>query len=139
VEFLERCGLPLFMLGGMTGMTRIVSIALLLAGTAGCTTTVRSTGSVPYPRDGIHLLFSRDGHLIQKTEWRHDKLVAAWEYNVLCREVMDALDRDGRDWPAPRWLQVVRRGNGRITFLDADGHNIGFADYHEGQYYRGAH
>jgi len=123
-------------------MTRIVSIVALLAATAGCTTTVRSTGTVPYPRDGIHLLCSRDGRLIQKTVWRHDALVAAWQYQLpqdLPQDVIDAVNRGERDWPAPKWIQVVRRGTGRITYLDEDGHNIGFADYHKGQYYRGAH
>jgi len=123
-------------------MKHIVSIVALFSATVGCTTTVRSTGTVPYPRDGIHLLYSREGRLIQKTVWRHDALISAWQYQRpvdLPREVVDAVNRGGRDWPAPRWIQVVRRGSGRLSYLDEDGRDIGFGDYHKGQFYRGAH
>jgi hypothetical protein len=95
-----------------------------------------------YPRDGVHLINTRDGRLVQKTVWRHEKLVAAWEYEqrgALPLEVIAAVNRGERDWPAPRWIQVVKKGAGRLTYFDADGNNIGFADYQDGEYYRGAH
>ena len=123
-------------------MKRIVPIVALVAAAIGCTTTVRSTGEAPYPCDGIHLLYSRDGRLIQKTVWRHAKLVAAWQYQSrldLPREVVDAVNRGERDWPAPRWIQVVKRGKGRLISLDEEGHDIGFGDYLEGEWYKGAH
>jgi hypothetical protein len=127
---------------GSGGMTRIVSIVALCAATAGCTAKVRSAGTVPYPRDGIHLLYSRDGRLIQKTVWRDDLLMSAWEYQLrqdLPREVVDAVNRGERDWPAPRWIQVAKRGTGRLSYLDEDGQDIGFGDYHKGRFYKGAH
>lgn len=115
-------------------------LALLVA-TAGCTTIVRSTDTAFYPHSGIHLLYSRDGRLIQKTIWRHDALVAAWEYQRkgdLPRGVIDAVKRGERDWPSPRWIQVVWKGTGRLGYLDGNGEDTGFADFREGQYLRGA-
>jgi hypothetical protein len=121
---------------------RMVSIVALLAAAVGCTTTVRSTGEAPYPRDGIHLLYSRDGRLIQKNVWHHANLVAAWQYQSrldLPRKIVEAVNRGERDWPAPRWIQVVKNGKGRLISLDEDGNDIGFADYFEGEFWKGAH
>ena len=123
------------------GMARIFAIIALLAATAGCTTSVRSTGTAPYPSDGICLYYSRDGRLIQKTVWRHGALVAAWEYGQredLPREIIDAVNRGERDWPAPRWIQVVSEGSGRLRYLDEDGRCVGFADYYDGKHDGGA-
>jgi hypothetical protein len=123
-------------------MTRIVAIVALVAATTGCTNTVRSTGRVPHPRDGTHLLYSRDGRLIQKTVWRHDTLVSAWQYQLrqdLPMEVIDSVNCGERDWPVPRWIQVVKRGTGRHCYIDEDGRDIGFDEYNHGRWYRGAH
>jgi hypothetical protein len=123
-------------------MTRIVFIIALFAATAGCTTTVRNTGRGPCPRDGTHGLYSRDGRLIQKTVWRQHLLISAWEYQrpeALPVEVINAVNRGERDWPAPRWIQVVKRGSGILTYLDEDGRDFGFGAYHEGRFYRGMH
>ena len=123
-------------------MTHIVFLLALLAATAGCTTIISSTEATSYPRDGIHLLYSRDGRLIQKTVWRHDALVAAWEYERpqdLPGDLIDAVNRGERDWPSPRWIQVVRRGSGRLSYLDEDGKDTGFADFSDGQYRGGKH
>lgn len=125
-----------------SAVTRLLLILALLAATAGCTPTVRSTGDLPYPRDGIYLLYSRQGRLIEKTVWRQGALVAAWQYERptdLPRDVVDAVNRGEREWPAPRWIQVVKRGTGVLTYLDKDGHDFGFAVYLEGRYVRGAH
>ena len=129
------------MSGGLGDVKCIVLIVALFVSGFGCTTVVRRTSATDYPHDGVHLLYSRDSRLIQKTVWRQDKLVVAWEYrrSDLPFEVIDAVNRGERTWPSPRWIQVVRKGNGRITYLDEDGNIEGFAEYDRGDFYRGAH
>lgn len=90
----------------------------------GCATVVRSTSAAPtpYPQDGTHMLYSRDGRLMQKTIWRDGRLLSASER-----------DETGR------WTCVVISGAGALRYFDWDGHEIGFAEYHRGEYVRGAH
>lgn len=100
-------------------LTWLPAIAMLLTG---CATVVRSTGAARYPNDGTYLLCARDGRLLQKSVWRSGTLLSGWE----CGD-------DGR------WTKVASAGHGHLTYFDEEGRNIGFAEYFEGQYSRGAH
>lgn len=109
---------------------------------AGCTTVTRSTPAQPanYPHDGIYLQYARDGRLIMKATMRHDKFVNVWEYERredLPRAVIDAVNRGERDWPAPRWIQVVHDGGGTIFRLNDDGQEIGWSEISDGVEGRG--
>lgn len=126
---------------------QMFAMVIVLVTAAGCTTVVRSNfhssgweAELLAPRHGIHLLYARDGRLIQKTVWRDEKLVSAWEHQVpWSLELSEAVSRGERNWPPPRWTQVVKKGDGRLTYLDAAGEEIGFAVYAQGEYVRGAH
>jgi hypothetical protein len=104
-------------------MTRLLSFfAATTFVFAGCSTVVRSTGTVPPPEDGTYMLYARDGRLMQKSVWRAGKLSSASER-----------DETGR------WTRVATAGDGRLKYFDEDGHEYGFADYLRGEYWRGAH
>ena len=54
-------------------------------------------------------------------------------------EVIQAVHQGKRDWPTQRWVQTVKKGNGRIYKLDEDGKVWGWEEYWDGKFYRGAH
>lgn len=125
-------------------MTRIAPIVVLVAGLAfGCTTTnSRSVGSSAAPHEGTHRVYASNGRLLQRTDWRDGKLVAAWQYEQrweLPLELITAIHRGERDYPPPRWVQTVINGKGRIHTFGEKGEVIGFEDYLAGECWRRAH
>jgi hypothetical protein len=125
-------------------MRHITTIVVLVAGLAfGCTRpTSRSIGSSATPKGGTHRVYAASGILLQRTDWRHGKLVAAWQYEQqweLPLDLIAAVHRDERDYPPPRWIQTVANGKGRIHTFDEKGAVIGFEDYFAGEFWKGAH
>ena len=123
---------------------RLLPCILLLTATVGCTTVVRYTPDhhADMPDNGIFLQYARDGRLLFKAVLRHGKYVDAWEYDRhedLPRAVVDAVNRGERDWPTPRWIQVVHDGGGTIFHRDDAGQETGWNEVSDGVEGRGGH
>ena len=91
---------------------------------------------------GTFLFHAKNGRLLQKTVWHEGKLISAWQHQQredLPLEVIQAVHQGKRDWPTQRWVQTVKKGNGRIYKLDEDGKVWGWEEYWDGKFYRGAH
>lgn len=132
----------------VAGMKRILCITTLFAWLAtGCRTATYSNlaGTLPLldgTQDGTCLFYGRDGRLLAKSNWRRGKLVSAWEYeqrDELPLEIIEAVRNGEQIWPPPRWVQKVKRGNGRINKIDDEGQAYGWEEYHDGEFVRGAH
>jgi hypothetical protein len=121
-------------------LTLLIPLALICAG---CMTKVRNVGSdARPPRAGVHLVYAPNGQLLQKTIWRAGKVVSVWEYHrgdVIPGDVVDALGWDDSRLPPPRWTQTIASGRGKICTFDQRGILIGWEEYWDGIYVRGAH
>ena len=141
------CRFPAWEAGLWNNCRRIMRvipiIALLATIVIGCSTTSsRSVGTSGFPQTGTHSVYAPDNRLLQKSVWRHGKLVTAWQYEQLWElplEIIDAIHRGERDYPPPRWVQTVTNGKGRIHTFDERGEVMGFEDYLHGHCYGGAH
>lgn len=94
----------------------------------------RDISTAREPWDGHFVQRDDRGKVIQETVWRKGKLVSAWETTTPSRWVGNQLIID-----PPRWTQVVKDGNGNITYFDAQGRDFGFASYIRGDFDRGGH
>jgi hypothetical protein len=114
----------------------------LLLFCSGCTTTVRTVGSERRPRSGVCLVFASNGQLLQKSILRDTRVVSVWEYHrgdVIPGDVVDANGWNDLRLPAPRWTQTVVKGKGWMCAFDERGLLMGWEEYWEGNYVRGAH
>ena len=119
-------------------LTLLLPLVLICAG---CMTTVRSVGSARPPRTGVYLVYAPGGQLLQKTIWRDAKLVSAWEYYRGDMSPSPVMDAQGWDKPSllpPRWTQTVVNGTGRMCVFSEIGVLIGWEEYLNGHYVRGA-
>lgn len=134
------------MLGGMArSLTLLIPLVVICAG---CMTKVRSVGSeVQRPRTGVYLVYAPDGRLLQKTILRAGRVVSVWEYHrgdATPGDVVDAPGWDDRRLPPPRWTQTIVNGKGingrgKMCMFDEHGILIGWEEYLDGIYVRGAH
>jgi hypothetical protein len=114
----------------------VAAVAVLLLGAVAwwALTRPRDISTAKEPFDGHFVQRDATGQVLQETVWRKGKLVSAWETTRPSRWV-----NNRRVVDPPQWTQVVKDGNGSITYFDEQGRAFGFASYLRGNFDRGAH